>query len=577
MSNPKLQHRLLLLPCLLVLLSGATSCPYTCDCGSEILPSYAECASKSIRLIPQDLPPTIEKLDLAFNEIRAVESTISQYQSLTHLDLHRNKISVVEARCFQELHDLNFLDLSDNELGSFEYGAFVGLFQLREISLSRNNLETLPLGLFVQSPHLETVVLDGNRLTTLSVHVFDGVDSLLRLSLAKNSLTFMPPGVYDHLESLVLDENEIKPVFVSEQPQFPRLRRLSMNGCSIQKLPAGVFKHTPQLQKLELHSNSLDVFPTEALSDLGHLNELNLGLNYFSGIGSDSLRGLKNLEKLTVLGCAYDVDFELAQDAFKHSMNLKQLKIAKCPGLVSLHEHTVSRLPYLEELDLYDNNLATIPENFADWKKLLHFDVSGNPLHCDCSLAWLTEYSGENYQNSASTYCNSPKNSLGKRVESLSGKLPRCGADYENSNQDEDPVDGKGDKDDGGLALGAIIGIIIAAVIILVLAGYFLQKCWKRRKAASARPGKRKHNILRKSGGGSINKAEIKVIPTEVGEVHGFFDVVPVSQLDEQEEEKWRPLSSGSDSGNDEHIYEEMPMAAVMDKEQGPDVKISIL
>ena len=56
-----------------------------------------------------------------------MESILSAYAALTHLQLSGNEISVVQRRSFSKLRRLNFLDLSDNKLGSLEYDAFEGL------------------------------------------------------------------------------------------------------------------------------------------------------------------------------------------------------------------------------------------------------------------------------------------------------------------------------------------------------------------------------------------------------------------------------------------------------------------
>ena len=558
-------------PVLVLLLWGASpvsACPSDCQCGPDNnFPTFAVCSGKdSIRIIPQDLPPALTKLDLSSNAIRSVESTISHYQALTHLHLSRNKISVIEPRCFQELHDLAFLDLSDNELGSFDYGAFVGLFKLHEIDLSGNNLETLPPGLFAQSPNVESVYLAGNRLATLSVHVFDGVTSLLTLNLAKNSFTSVPAGSYEHLESLKLDENEIGTVFASDFDQYPKLRKLSLNGCGIEKLPPGTFSGMPFLQKLALHSNGLETFPTDAVSTLSHLNDLNLGLNYFTGIGSESLRGLKNLERLVILGCAFDVPFAIARDAFKHSMNLKELNISKCHGLTHLESDTLSPLPYLEVVNLHDNNLVTIPENFADWSTLRYFDVSGNPLNCDCSVAWLSVYLRDNIERGyPATHCETPLEYSGTNLVALSNEAlgcpPGAGTNVGGQGSEEESSDGS--------SIGLILGIVLCSVVIFILLGFGIYKLWYKKKygdrsmSVRMRRMKKRNKLLRKSIG-SVTKAQIEVIPTEVGDVPGYFDVVsPIEDLHDDDLEA------------NENIYEEMPTSQI--QERGPDVKTSIL
>ena len=65
------------------------------------------------------------------------------------------------------------------------------------------------------------------------------------------------------------------------------------------------------------------------------------------------------------------------------------LNITKCPGMSSLPEGSLDFLPFLRILNLREDSLRTVHESSADWGALHFVDLTGNPLDCDCELAWL--------------------------------------------------------------------------------------------------------------------------------------------------------------------------------------------
>ena len=91
------------------------------------------------------------------------------------------------------------------------------LYTLEVLKLSDNCIQELPTALhssqcIYSSQSLKKLVLDGNKLKTLPEDLFQGlVNSLEHLSVQKNELTELPPGLWvmPHLKELNLSENKL--------------------------------------------------------------------------------------------------------------------------------------------------------------------------------------------------------------------------------------------------------------------------------------------------------------------------------------------------------------------------------
>ena len=63
--------------------------------------------------------------------------------------------------------------------------------------------------------------------------------------------------------------------------------------------------------------------------------------------------------------------------------------------IVSINASFLSRLTNSKTLVLFnlaENQLRRIPETFQELTKLEKLLLSGNPIHCDCSMAWMIDW-----------------------------------------------------------------------------------------------------------------------------------------------------------------------------------------
>ncbi|KAK2494963.1 hypothetical protein MC885_002489, partial [Smutsia gigantea] len=59
---------------------------------------------------------------------------------------------------------------------------------------------------------------------------------------------------------------------------------------------------------------------------------------------------------------------------------------------------------------LHGNDISSVPEgSFSDLTSLSHLALGTNPLHCDCSLRWLSEWVKAGYKEPGIARCSSPE------------------------------------------------------------------------------------------------------------------------------------------------------------------------
>ncbi|KTG45894.1 hypothetical protein cypCar_00042833 [Cyprinus carpio] len=83
----------------------------------------------------------LEKLDLAYNELRVLPPDFSQgLTALKDLKLSHNALQRLESHSLEDLESLERLDLSHNQVQVIEVGAFRGLAMLKHLNLAWNQL-----------------------------------------------------------------------------------------------------------------------------------------------------------------------------------------------------------------------------------------------------------------------------------------------------------------------------------------------------------------------------------------------------------------------------------------------------
>ena len=100
--------------------------------------------------------------------------------------------------------------------------------------------------------------------------------------------------------------------------------------------------------------------------------------------------------------------------SFNRISEIDSRSLRRLSGLLQLRmdNNSVCQLPEgflhnqrrLQSLSLRNNRLHALKETSVQRKELIHLDVGGNPLQCDCQLTWLLEL----LQSNGTTLLSSP-------------------------------------------------------------------------------------------------------------------------------------------------------------------------
>ncbi len=189
-----------------------------------------------------------------------------------------------------------------------------------------------------------------------------------KLDLSYLNLKEIPKAVFE-LENLI--ELKIPGNSISSLPieikNLKKLEKLNISGCIFEQFPETILALT-QLTSLNIARNYFKIIP-DAIANLQSLKELNIydcGINEFP----ESIFDLQNLENLNL---SYLKDLTTVVHINKPLKKLKTLDISANRGA-----KLDVALPELEEINLQNCSLPSIPAQLFESKKLKKLDLTLN-------------------------------------------------------------------------------------------------------------------------------------------------------------------------------------------------------
>lgn len=448
--------------------NALANCPPSCKCDEQNL--VVDCGEGTLDVLPIALNPSIKRLIIQKNKIKTIDSSVQFYSELVFLDLSYNHLFNIPPRTFQYQKKLQELHLNHNKVGAIYNETFIGLSSLSYLNLGDNFLDELGAYVFATLPKLEELNLGKNRISRIDGRAFNGLSNLRVLYLNDNSLSTVPSDAFapfDVLAELYLGINVFTAIENGAFERLKGLNRLDLKGAGLSNISTDTFRGLEaSLHKLDISDNGLKQIPTTALNHLSRLEELMIGQNSFEHIPSKAFDGLTNLLHLEISGSLKLQTIET--DAFAANPNLKTLSITSNKALSTIQAGAFSGLPYLKSINLRDNALTTIPENLVKWDELTAFDLSDNPIVCDCNILWLQVLL--NTQNTSQTsidnvLCMAPDNVREQALRNLSPAAIGCMSDDTQKQ--------------------ALLGILlVTSVAIITLLLLFLFRCRRRLREA---------------------------------------------------------------------------------------------
>ncbi|VDI17708.1 toll-like receptor 13 [Mytilus galloprovincialis] len=368
------------------------SCPKYCKCvyGNQTSRHTGECRGKPVKLtyIPK-FPTYITDIVFINNYLYNLSAiTFRNISSLniTHLNLQKNRITVIERNAFQDLKFLVQLDISGNNGTTLEdvreslnslpkssinelrlnhmlwsplndmSGIFDGLNEskINRIELSHSYLHPFNGTWFANLPSLQQLNISWNSIT--DDLQLSGLSNLTRLNLIGNYFNFVPnfcKAKLYKLKTLLLSDTKLGTLkhLKNHTRCLNKLERLFLNGISVPSIPNNAFSDIPSLKELMLRKLSTQMKKIDPLafnsSSLIHLrfSKCN-GFLFFRGSISHGLFDPANIFKY----CPNIEDLDLSHNVIEFT--LEKIRNMFTP----LKKLRVIRLRFL--------NLATLPGNF---------------------------------------------------------------------------------------------------------------------------------------------------------------------------------------------------------------------
>ncbi|NXA23027.1 LRC32 protein, partial [Ibidorhyncha struthersii] len=405
--------------------------------------------------------PRLRKLDLSNNYITEIEE--GAFEPLKELEVVNLALNSLHCISGFSLMQLQVLNLSHNALELFisEEGAEPYLLQVLDLSHNRllyfpelpkahylthlNLSNNLIASLLPGSHHPGEFVLPYKEMVRFNrtLHTVAGLTHVADLDLSNNRLQLFPFTFFHSLgslHSLSLAMNCLQDIGgeslnggmeLSNHSSVPpdrttlSVHSLDLHGNAIRVLPRWFFNSLPQLETVDLGSNSLQPCESQG-SDQGggfhvpapggtctpfynvpHLKHLSLCKNNITRLHPYAF----NQTLLLSLDLSGNKDLFMPKEALgglefslqKLSLRGNQMDNSKAElpcldtlRVLDLSGNNLSVLPTglfcapLESLDIRNNNLLTLEKTvLVSWSRSLKdMSIAGNPFSC-CSLAWL--------------------------------------------------------------------------------------------------------------------------------------------------------------------------------------------
>ena len=254
----------------------------------------------------EELPPGlfdglnwVQVIDLSRNNLRTLNATLFDLESLATLDMSQNKLQDLAPKLFDGLK-LNQLYLQSNNLSQLHADTFQGLTfarwdtildmshnQSQELhadafqnlsfgergilDMSNNQLQVLPPKVFNGTGffYLRSLRLEGNQLRSLGARPFYWLIRLNELHLQENQLTDLDEDIFEcHVWH---DRRRRHGGWWRDLSLKRNLLELNLGGNRLTALPNGIFNGFRQLRNLQLQSNQLARLPQQLFQTLGEV------------------------------------------------------------------------------------------------------------------------------------------------------------------------------------------------------------------------------------------------------------------------------------------------------------------
>ncbi|KRZ69045.1 Chaoptin, partial [Trichinella papuae] len=410
-------------------------------------------AGNRLTEVPQaaltSLHGSLASLDLSDNLIESVEST--QYEGLRNLSqllLRANRVQLVSEAAFKNLHKLRILDLSENPVDEWHPNAFRDLsHSLESVNLADTGLYSVPN---FAGRAVKCLNLSKNQITTFDIVDKATLQKLQTLDVSLNRLRQLPASMLSLLTNLKVLNVSYNPMVEFNEQMIRALPKLETFHChhmyEIGDVYKPAFSSLVNLKEFQMYDVGKVVQNAffqldQLLAVLPALKTLRIQLSNQTLDSQLANFDTRLLRSLHVQGSNIK---QITLNAFKSLRGYKVKLAITNSQLFYLPPQFFSTLNHIKHLylDLSENRLRTVnpfstsrlPTVNNHGTVLQDIDLRNNPIHCDCSMLWVTEWldhlrttaEPDHFAKHVSkwnnTFCYTPNNLAGQSLWSLTAE-----------------------------------------------------------------------------------------------------------------------------------------------------------
>ncbi|KAL7677960.1 hypothetical protein ACOME3_004189 [Neoechinorhynchus agilis] len=302
----------------------------------------------------------LKKLSIQYADLCEIEDdSFKGFNDLTHLNLMRNKIMVLDSTMGNHLLKLKSLILSNNRLSGDCLSVISRMINLKVLDLSKNQIEIAVIPDGYRFDKLEELRMEHNPLRVIKLDRLTRFKNLKMLAfnfIGELNDLFREETQFDRLKELRVFGGTTRYLNASFLRRVPKLTRLKANMGCLEQIPTGNERTSKLVESMVLSGNQISKLDDSCFSQWSNLDHLDLSSNRISSI---SKYAFSYLRKLRILDLGDNQISYLLYGVLKNNVRINTLSMAN-NDLITLPKKFLKTLKNLQMLDLSHNPISSI-------------------------------------------------------------------------------------------------------------------------------------------------------------------------------------------------------------------------
>ena len=347
--------------------------------------------------------------------------------------------------------DIKVLILNDNKITRLPIDAFARYRSLQELYMARNGIEEIAPDAFRHVRNLQKLDMAGNRLKQVPSHPFQHIRHLRQLTLHSNPIKFLTSDTFHNLQ---------------------RVEKLDFENCWLERVDSAAFRYLHNLTEINLVNNELNTLSSEMQRYLPR--SLRIFRLYRNPWRCDCrLRWLRQWIFVTSVNWDFGTDTPACNSPqLIRGINWKELKPKQfaCASEIIVGNSTSLQLEVGGNITIHCEVFGD-PKPLVTWKKgKTVVDAQTNPA----KYTVLTLENSHRIDSSLTLWDVMPSDAGDYKCIALN-LAGRSEVTYKVWVMGEPPpTPSKDQEEESGMAMQAIVGTVVGAVLFIFLLLFFI-------------------------------------------------------------------------------------------------------